>query len=385
MNQSKGYLTATEAAELLGVKVETLYAYVSRGLLESHPAPGPGRQRRYLRSEVEDLRQGRSRIAESLRWGEPLIESAVSWITPEGPVYRGIPVIDLLDESFETVAELLWTGEQPSAAPLWPVPDRAPDFELPASPSLAALSLLVTTHALSDPERFVITPAATLARSRRLIAAMTGAPPPTQGERVASLLAASLGVDDLQKSVAALDRALILLADHEMNASTFTVRVVASTGSDIYACISAGLAALSGPRHGGAGERVGVLLDEIRQSGTRQAVLDRLRRGEDLPGFGHRLYPNGDPRFGPLFETASRIAPESPIVDMSAELIEVATEAELPQPNVDLGLAVLVAALGLSWTATGWIFAVGRTAGWVAHALEQYQTGILIRPRARRG
>lgn len=369
---------------MLGVKVETLYAYVSRGFLNSHAAPGPGRHRLYRRSEVEGLRQGRSRVSERLRWGDPLVESAVSWITADGPVYRNRPAIELVGEPFEAVAELLWTGELPSDAPLWPAAFRPPDIPLPETSTISALTLLVAGCGLADHERFLITPEATLPRARRLIATMAGSEAPVRQGPVASLLATTLGADASEQSVTALNSALVLLAEHEMNASTFAVRVVASTDADLYACVSAGLAALSGPRHGGAGERVGALLDEIADAVARDVVMPRLQRGESVAGFGHRLYPNGDPRAGPLLDAASRLDGPSRVAEASLELVEVAREAGLPPPNVDLGLAALVGALGLPWSATGLIFAVARSAGWVAHALEQYEAAVLIRPRARR-
>ena len=362
--------------------MDTLYAYVSRGLLASHP--GPGRRRRYRREEVERLKAARPRPAEPLRWGEPLLESAVSWITPEGPVYRNHRAVDLVGRPFEVVAELLWTGDLPDRIPEWGMPPRL-GMVSSELPSLGTLSLLVTSLALEDPERYATTPEAVLPRARKLISTMAAGAQHRQG-RVAALLADTYGLSLSEEVVDAIDAALVLAADHELNASTFAVRVVASTGADVYACVAGGLAALSGPLHGGAGERVGALVEEIGSPGRgREVVLARSRRGDPIPGFGHPLYPEGDPRATPLLELAQALAPDLPAVRICQELVEVVREVGLGYPNLDLGLMALAAALGLPPAATGTIFAVSRTAGWVAHALEQYEAGVIIRPRARRG
>jgi len=171
-------------------------------------------------------------------------------------------------------------------------------------------------------------------------------------------------------------RALVLLADHELNASTFAVRVTASTGASLAACVMAGLSALSGPLHGGMARRVLGLMREAQANGIAATVSDRLAAGARLPGFGHPLYPDGDPRGRALlagFDIPAAYA-EARTVVMSM------TGAE---PNVDFALTALAAHLGLGDDAPFQIFAAARATGWLAHALEQNETGRLIRPRAR--
>jgi citrate synthase len=177
---------------------------------------------------------------------------------------------------------------------------------------------------------------------------------------------------------------LIVCADHELNASSFTARCVASTSAPPYAVVSAGLAALQGPKHGGASERVASFLRSIRSSGqAREAVVARLRQGQDIPGFGHALYPQGDPRGRLLMDLLPRYVPRSAVVRTTQTVVEVVAELLQELPTVDFGLAALVTALGLpAGTALG-LFALGRTVGWIGHAQEQYQSDKLIRPRAR--
>ena len=177
-------------------------------------------------------------------------------------------------------------------------------------------------------------------------------------------------------------RSLVLLADHELNASTFVARCVASTGATPYAVVSAALSALSGRRHGGASAAAEALLHEITQRGDPLAVMAaRLARNEMLPGLGHPLYPAGDPRATALLNSAITAVPAS------RRLIESSVAAArqlVPQPpNVDFALGTVTTALGLPPGSALAIFVVGRTVGWIAHAIEQYQSDVLIRPRAR--
>jgi citrate synthase len=171
-------------------------------------------------------------------------------------------------------------------------------------------------------------------------------------------------------------RALVLLADHELNASTFAVRVAASTGASLSASVLAGLAALSGPRHGAHYLRVRAFLDEAEVLGVRATVRRRLQQGVAIPGFGHPLYADGDPRARALL---ARIA----LSGLEAEAVAAVDEAAGVPPNVDFALCALTRAAGLPPEAPFGLFAVGRCAGWIAHALEQHGAGALIRPRAR--
>jgi len=178
--------------------------------------------------------------------------------------------------------------------------------------------------------------------------------------------------------------ALVLCADHELNASAFASRVAASTGADIYACVSAALSALSGPRHGGAANRVEALVQEIGEpEAARRVVNERASRGDPVEGFGHPLYPGGDPRGQVLLELASALAPRAEGVRTCLALVDAMDRDGRGGVTLDAGLVALAAALGLPAGSAVGVFAVARSAGWIAHAVEQYEAGYLVRPRAR--
>ena len=411
MNQSSrsedAELSAREAAELLGVKLPTLYAYVSRGLLRSLPGAGGGRVRRYLRADVDALRErsrGSAAAAGALRFGEPVLDSGITEMTAQGPAYRGQLATRLAQEGvpFESVAELLWTGELPGAPPEWPVPETAPRLAglarlLPEdAPPASVRPLVVAAWASRDPGRFDPRPEAVLPRARsatRLLAASLGLPgSPERASAawrapcIAGAVLTAFGVEPTPARRQATDGLLVLMADHELNASTFAARVAASTHADVYASIQAGLATLSGPLHGGASDQVEALVREIQRPGDAARVVhDRARRGEQVPGFGHPIYrkTGGDPRAKALLEIAWELDADSDDVERVTALVTAMEGAGRPAPNVDAAAVALRAALGLPAGAVAGIFAVGRSAGWVAHILEQYESGQLLRPRAR--
>jgi citrate synthase len=402
------FLTGPEAAALLGVRRETLYAYASRGLVTSVPGPA-GRGRLYAREDLERLRArsqaraGHGAVAAgALRWGEPVLETAISEIGADGPRYRGRSAAMLAAEGapFERVAERLWGEAGREGDGAWPAPRLGVDPArlarlLPiGAPPLAALSLAVAVMGARDEARFLASDAAELDRARSIVARMAalvglGRAPELAREaagagRVARIMLASLGARATARAKSAVDVALTLSADHELNPSTFAVRVAASTGADLYACVSAGLATLSGPAHGGACDRVEALVAEVgRPERARAVVAERARRGEPVPGFGHPLYAGGDPRAPPLLEAARRVARRGSALPVVLAIAEAMRGAGRGEPTIDLGLVALAAALELPAGAAAGLFAVGRSAGWIAHALEQRRAGFVLRPRAR--
>lgn len=396
----------------MDVKLPTLYAYASRGLVRSVPA-GKGRSRHYLRADLERLRARRDArsghgpvAANALQWGEPVLDSAITQISPErGPLYRGHAAAELAatDTPFESVAELLWSGVLPDASA-----ERqgwiAHDFPMPVPTlrrllpddlqPLPALALVVPLLACWDPGRFVVRPEAVLPRARILVRRMAVAlvlgvdkssfTDHFGGESVAAEVALALGSRAGDDGVAAINRALVLCADHELNASAFAARVAASTGADIYACVSAAMSALSGPRHGGAASRVEALVAEIgRPEEAERVVNERASRGDPVEGFGHPLYPDGDPRGQLLVDLARSLSPGSEEVRTCLALVDAMANGGRGGATIDVGLVALSSALGLRPGAAVGVFAIGRTAGWVAHALEQAEAGYLVRPRAR--
>jgi citrate synthase len=266
---------------------------------------------------------------------------------------------------------------------------------LPAgSPPLSALAIVLPVLAAADPMRFDTAPASVIARARRLIPRLAAccaltldprrlAAASDTGDPVRAL-ALALGVAPGRKALDLLRWTLIVCADHELNTSTFAARVAASTGADLYACLSAALAAFSGPLHGGASEQVEWLVREAASpEGAATAVGERMRRGERLPGFGHVLYPQGDPRAQALLARAASYKPRLNAVRTVTALVDAMARANRPRPNVDVALAAVCAALELPVGMGPAIFAIGRCAGWVANVLEQQETRGVLRPRAR--
>jgi citrate synthase len=394
------WLDARAAAKHLGIQLRSLYAYVSRGQVRSVPGE-QGRPRLYALADLErlrvrrDARAGHGAVAAgALRWGEPVLDSAVTAITSRGPAYRGRSAVELAaaGTAYENVAELLWSGYLPAHPVVWPriaVPHAVLAKLVPAGAApIDVMPLLVQVAALGDPERGDRRPDALIARGRQVIPLLAAALAPgfsaatvtraLGANSVAGIAARALGLAD--EATPMIDLALVLLADHELNASSFTARVTASTDADPYACIAAALATLSGPRHGNASLEVVAFVDELgTPEAARGAVRALRKKGEVPPGFGHPLYAKGDPRALPLLDAAARLGGTK----RSRTLLALVAATKDAYPSVDVGLAALVAALGAPASAGPGLFAVARAAGWLAHALEQRAAGHLLRPRAR--
>ena len=387
------WIDARSAADRLGVKPATLYAYVSRGVLRRRYDPDR-RRSMFDPAEVEELaRRGRPRRKPAPT--EIAIESRITTLGRDRPYYRGRDALELAAEHrFEEVAEWLWRGELASAGP-WRCPPeavaaaRAVQAGLPAGLlPLDRLQVAVTALAISDPGRFRRDPAAVAAIGRTLIAGMVEALPALSepvGQSVSALLWSRLtsrppsGAAELRL----IDTALILLADHELAASTFAARVAASVRADPYAVVGCGLGVLGGPMHGGSSPAVERMLTEISEPARVPRVIgDRLRRGERIPGFGHAVYKNGDARGTHLWNMVYPMASGHPVIATAEAVRTELRTRRLPEFNCDFPLAVLGIVFEMIPGAGETVFAVGRTAGWLAHALEEYASGVLIRPRA---
>ncbi len=390
MKSDEHWLSASEAAARLGVKRETLYAYASRGELERH---GSGRASRYAREDVErlrsrhDARAGHTAVAAgALRFGQPVLDSAITAIDERGPRYRGHVAAELARRgtSFESVAELLWTGTLPEISPRWPgIERKRARPALPANaPALVRAAATLPLLALADSGRYGASPDAELERARKVVTSLVARD--DEGGPIAACIARNLDLAPRKPQLGAIDAALVLIADHELNPSTFAARIAASTGADLYSCLGSALGVLSGPLHGAACERVEALLAEIERPARAAHVLDeRARRGEAIPGFGHPLYPDGDPRARLLLDLAGELAPKRLATLFAVEREMRSQRAD--HPNVDFALVGLTLALGvpLGRAAAAELFLAGRLAGWIAHVLEQRAAGYILRPRAR--
>ena len=405
------WIGAAEAAQRLGIKQASLYAYVSRGVL-SRRRDADGRASIFDSDEVEELaRKGRPR-----RSGGPselVIETAVTEIRDSTLRYRGHDATDLaVSCSFEDVAALLWTGELPAAAsseqragPRWQATaealavGRAAQSALPAGTlPLERLQVIVPALAATDPFRLHLDPPAVVAAGQALIAGMTGALPaaggtvaggtPAGGELaggelpgrdaapagpVAARLAKALCLQPAPAGlIRVLNAALVLLADHELAASTLAVRVAASMRADPYAVVATGLGAMGGALHGGAALGAELMLGSATSAGDAPLVVgDLLRRGERLPGFGHFVYTSGDPRANLLLTLIGEYAPGSPQLAIAKAVTAEARRRALPEPNIEFALAALVRVAGMVRGAGEAIFATGRTAGWPSMAFSR--------------
>lgn len=393
-NPHDGLVDAGVAARILGVKVATLYSYASRGRLRAFPS-GRHREKCYLRADLErlrhraDARLGHEAVAAgALRWGQPVLSSALTEIRPDGPCYRGYRVVDLARTArFEAVAELLWTGTLPADPGDWPRPRAIPAQRTrrPGNPMDALLSELASVRDARRRGPRGEPPAG------ELVWTLLGLVAAASGSRPGEVLAASDIASGVQRALQAPLRArrlitatLVLCADHELNASSFAARVAASTGADLEACVLAALATFSGPRHGAESMRVQALVAEAsRPELARATLLARVRRGEMLPGFGHPLYPSGDPRGALLLALASRQGRLSRSLTTLRTLVSEAARLGLGHPTLDVGLLAVAHALRIPPWSGQVLFCIGRSAGWIAHANEQRSSGELLRPRAR--
>jgi citrate synthase len=375
-------LTAREAADKLGVKLDTLYAYVSRGRLHSVAVPGT-RERRYRSEDVAALRHNRfgtrpaqSSVPEALM---PVIGSSICLIENGRFYYRGQDAVHLSRAAtLEEIARLLWLD----GADGEPAFTSGPTSAATVSGLIERCQIQLAALGDQDLSSLDLTRPGVTRSGWRILSALAAsiAPALPSPEPIHRRLAAAWRLREAGAEL--LRRCLVLIADHELNPSTFVARCVASTRATPYAVVTAALSALSGRLHGGETARAEGLLRELSEGGDPMAVMaGRLTRGERLPGFGQPLYPEGDPRAVAILDTLAQAAPET------HALAEKAAETGLRligrRANVDFALAAAALGLGLPRDGALAIFIIGRTVGWIAHAIEQYESGLLIRPRAR--
>jgi citrate synthase len=379
------WLDAAEATALLGVNRATLYAYVSRGRIRSEPGTGNTRHRRYSRDDVERLRartderrDPQKAAGRALQWGLPVLESAITLIADGRIFYRGRDATQLATSStIAEVAALLWTGTADPA----PFDDLRPiDVKRIRGEAsfIARAQIALAAAAPRDRLAYDLRPQAVVRtgwRITQLLASVAAG-----GVAAGAIDAALARTWDVPAATPLLRAALILCADHELNVSTFTARCVASAGATPYGVVIAGLAALEGVKHGGITARVEALWDSLRHSRDLVAAASqRLRRGESIDGFGHPLYPRGDPRAALLLSMLPRSRQTAFAHDLATAIGATLNEA----PTIDYALVAISRSLGLPEGSALTLFALGRTLGWIAHALEQYAQDAIIRPRAR--
>jgi citrate synthase len=387
MSKHEQFIDAQAASQILGVSRATLYAYVSRGLVRTTEGPDDPRRRLYSSHDIDGLKKNKSVgrkprdvAATTLDWGLPVLSSDITLIESGRLFYRGQDAAKLASTAtLEEVARLLWAcGDNDPFAVGAPRPWDATLLDLtkdlPLTERCQALLPFVDAGRMTAWQRDnrKLWPSAAA-----LLRAVTAAASGSQPSALPAHIHLAKAWDLAETGADIIRRTLVLVADHELNTSAFATRVVASTGASLGACLNAGLSALSGPLHGGMTSLVEILLDEIDDANNAAEVVERrLRRGDSLPGFEHPLYPDGDPR-------AAALLPLLPPNAKRQSLIETMAETTGKLPTIDVALASIRRELGLPQGAGLALFAIGRTVGWIAHALEQFQEKKLIRPRAR--
>lgn len=395
------WLTAVQALELLGVRPQTLYANVSRRRIRAKPDPKDPRRSLYHEGDVQSLarKRGGPRKAEivaagAIEWGDPVLPSAISTVAASRLWYRGQDAAALSESrTLEQIASLLWETDETLGLDATAATARsAPRERAVVQRNRPARPVTGGTRAA--------TRAVTALQSVFLaLAARASTDPPTRGRSLPVLRAEAAdvlasvsdsllgpGQTPLHERAARtwgrpgaadiLRRALVLLADHELNASTFATRVTISTGASLSAGVLAGLATLTGPLHGSAGIAVLELMGAAERQSPMVAVRACLEQGQPVPGFGHPLYPEGDARARALMSGLELPAQYEQVAEIVEDLVG-------ERPAIDFALAAVTRSYRLPTEAPLLIFALARTVGWLAHALEQAATGHLIRPRAR--
>jgi len=409
------YLTRAEVLAVLQIKSQTLYAYVSRGLIRSMPQPG-GRSSFYSREDVERIKiKGAARAgfgavaASAMRWGDPVITTSITQLTEAGPRYRNRLATDLVraHASFETVADFLWAGNWIDKADGWGALQTPPEViaqlsritKLRAQPHVVQLLILAVgmlgVYHGSYSER-TKSGATQVLLARQAIWTMTGVfgflGPRRQfvamhaGQSVAAGLAQALGIKPTPNTLRAINAILVLDVDHELTPSAFAARIAASSAADLHACIGAALNTHHSGLTGNRADSVEELLEPRASSSTMIArVKTALASAQRVPGFDHPFpfYPNGDPRAKILIEIAREIGRSKRSVRDLIKTVEVLEGQFGLRPSFEFGSVMLCRALGLPAQTSSGLRSLARSAGWVAHAFEQRLAAFMIRPRAK--
>ncbi|GHA36116.1 citrate synthase [Devosia pacifica] len=365
------WLTREQALAILGTKPQSLYASVSRGRIRTRVDEADTRRSLYAAADVERLasrargrRSANTIAAQTMRWGDPVLTSSISTVEGGRLFYRGRDAARLaVDTPFEDVIALLW-GTQLTKLPS---PRRS---ETAAFGSTVAMQYLATC-ALNDVPSLGRSTQSLQLEAESLLANTLNAFFGYDGGAVHLELAERWSCPQAAET---LRKTLVLLAEHELNASTFAARVAASTGAPLSACLLSGLSTLTGPLHGGAWHAVALLLRDAEMSGADAALRSILAQGQRLPAFGHPLYPDGDIRAAVLLD-ALELPP------YLRDVLEMGETLTGEKPNIDFALTAVSVIHRLPPGAPFMLFSMARCVGWLAHAIEQSETGGLIRPR----
>jgi citrate synthase len=397
------YVSRQDAIKVLGVKPQTLYSYVSRGLVRRHVDNG-GRSSAY---NFQDLQRLRARslarsghgpaAANAIHWGEPVLSTAITKITERGPVYGEHPATDLArrNHRFESVAEYLWSGAALVDDVTWCEAKHASlgrrlDEIIRFHPNVHIRQLLTEVALLLGMEQADAAgrrgTGSDVEQARDLMQAMAGAfgflgprrryLPPRRGATVACALVRALGLQTNLDVTQALDGVLVVVADHEFTPATFAARIAASAGNDLYSCIGAALQVHFGSALGLRSD----LLEQRLGTAQSEKMTHTATAVSTSRALDHPLYRNGDPRAEALVEIAERLAPRSRSRKRGSASTMPLEQRTL---SMDHALVSVCQALGAPRYAAGGLLAFGRMAGWIAHVFEQRREQFVIRPRAK--
>ena len=406
------YISSGHAVKLLCVKLQTFYTYVSRGLVRRHEIPGQKRKL-YSKSDVERLAaksNARSntgaKAGDSMRYGNPVVQSVICEITSEGPVYRNRLATDLAGAKipFEAVVELLWVGRFRTPQKPWKIETLPKDFfkwtdracELDTTKEVDPVGLMIfllTSLRASGTREDDASSGNTQQLAHQLLQVFAGVSgylgpkrqfePIRSEEMLSNCIARGLGVAHDFEAIEAINSALIICAEHELAPPTFAARICASTGADIYACVATGALAHMGHLQGGGTDGAEDLLEEVlKPSGRITLPSTQWTSRFDFPGFNHPLYAR-DPRAVFLINLIKNLKSAHPDSVRVLDLIDDIENKMNFYPGITAALVALSLSLGLPRRSANLIFSVGRTAGWIAHILEQRMAGFVLRPRAQ--
>lgn len=382
------FISAKEATKLLGITSASLYSYVSRNKIRSIKDPSNKKSHLYNYEDIVKLlekkkTEGAETIAQqTLLWGLPVLESSITLIKNNMLYYRGIPITSLVNiSSFEQVASLIWTGDLNQCSELF--------LNIESSSKIGQIS-----NSLNDIQGFLlgiekndlqslVSDNMTILGSKILLTIITAITQSKIPEPIAIKLSKFYCPNEKHASEL-INTALILIADHELNASSFTARVVASTGANLYQVLIAALSALSGYKHGSSALKLEIMVKELTENlAIEKNLRKRLSRGETIVGFGHTLYPEGDIRAKILFQQIEKYYNETKQYQLLKAIMKKCSEITGKEPNIDFALFTLATVLNQGSEFAIFLFALGRIAGWIGQAIEEYQENRLIRPRAK--
>ena len=372
------YMSARDAAEALGVSVQTLYVYVSRKSIRSQPIPG-SRQRRYWKADVERVVRRESATPPAV--GQLSQDSKITLNTDSGLFYRGQSATDLAERSsFEAVAALLWgfTEKEAFGAAAPKVPKIAPALHklLAGESEIDRACIILPLFEAANPKAYDLSPLG-MARSgadvlRTIAAVAAGSSRPTTAP-IHEFIAGRIGADSLQTEL--IRRQLILAADHGFEAGAVAVRALAATGVTLWRSVIAGLTVTLGTRTrlSGWGAVARLLAEIIASPNPAQPVVERIRAGEAVPGFHAPLHAHGDPRGRALLGFCATALAKDADYQKLAEALAAAKHIQGLEPNFALAFLFVDGKTGVGPRRS--LFHVGRCAGWIAHAIEQFQSG----------